>query len=168
MLLLILWHLYTSVRANVAVNYRDVQMKISRLLFFLCSYSACKEEHHHVRSLVKVKDRETEHRTGSQVMAGAVSFRPCVEILFLGGGGGGAGGHFGLICRVGSSFFPLFINLYHYGRVGQYGCVRVVTGGFRQTRVWRDVVGRDRLGKYTQGMVVYLPGIGKRREGKSR
>ena len=37
-------------------------MKISRLLVFLCSYSACKEEHHHmVWSFVKVYiDRETE------------------------------------------------------------------------------------------------------------
>ena len=36
-------------------------------------------------------------------------------------------------------------------------------GGFRQNRVWRDVVGWNRLGTYTQGMVVYLPWVGKRR-----
>ena len=40
-----LWHLFTSILTNV--NYSDVQMKISRLLVFLCSYCACKEEHHH-------------------------------------------------------------------------------------------------------------------------
>ena len=53
-------------------------------------------------------------------------------------------------------FYFLFINLYHYGRVGQYECVRIVRGGFR---VWRDVVGWDMLGRYIQGMVVYLPWV---------
>ena len=66
-----------------------------------------------------------------------------------------AWGHFGLIWIV-ISFFILFINLYHYGRVGQYECVRVV----------RDVKlgvagcsGWDRLGRYTKGMMVYLPWV---------
>ena len=38
-------------------------------------------------------------------------------------------------------FFSVNINLYHYGRVGQYELIRVVRGGFRQNRVYRDVVG---------------------------
>ena len=60
---------------------------------------------------------------------GLVSFRPrSLVVLAL--------GHFGLIIiwMVISLFFCcfvfLFVNLYHYGRVGQYECVRVVRGGF--------------------------------------
>ena len=66
-------------RSNRNVNYSDVQMKMSRLLVFLCSYSACKEEHHNtVWSFVKVYiDRETEHIPGSQNMVSAESIRPC-------------------------------------------------------------------------------------------
>ena len=53
----------------------------------------------------------------------------------------------------------MFINVYHSGRVVHYECVGVVRGGFKQNRVWRDVVEWDRLGRYTQGrcMEVYLP-----------
>ena len=72
-------------------------------------------------SFVKVCiGRETEHRSGLQIMVGAESFRPCVVSAL---------GHFGLIWIVIS--FLLFINLYHYGRVEQRECVRVVRGGFR-------------------------------------
>ena len=48
---------------------------------------------------------------------------------------------FGLCCFGPGSFRPnldsnfvflLFINLYRYGRVGQYECVRVLRGGFRE------------------------------------
>ena len=59
--------------------------------------------------------------------------------------------------------FYIYINLYHYGRVGQFVCLRVMRGGFRQNRVWWDIVGWDRLGRYNQGMVVYLPWVRKRR-----
>ena len=53
-------------RTNNNVNYSDVQMKLSPLLLFLCSYFAGKEEQHHtVWSFVKVSiDRETEHIPG--------------------------------------------------------------------------------------------------------
>ena len=91
-------------------------------------------------------------------MVGSESFRPCVVSAKV----VSALGHFGLIWIVISFFFfffCLFINLF----LGQYECVRVVRGGFRQNRVLRDVVGWDRLGRYTQGMVVYLPWVGKRR-----
>ena len=57
-------------------------------------------------------------------MVSAESFRPCVvsaQVVSI-------MGHFGLSCIV---FVFLFINLYQYGRVGQYECVRVARGGFK-------------------------------------
>ena len=126
--LLILWHLYTFIPTNFAVNYSYVQMKVFRLLFFLCSHSACSEEHHHTvwsfvivfRSWNRTQTRLTNYGRRWVISAlcrfglcgfGFGSFRPNLDSNFV----------FGL----------LFINLYRYGRVGQNECVREVRGGFR-------------------------------------
>ena len=59
-------------------NYSEVQMKISRLLFFLCSYSTRKEEHHHtVRSFVKVY----RLRNGTQTRLTNYSRRWVISVL---------------------------------------------------------------------------------------
>ena len=47
--------------------------------------------------------------------------------------------------------------------VGEDERETVVRVWFRHNKVWRDVVGWDRLGRYTQGMVVHLPWVGKRK-----
>ena len=131
--LLILWCLYTSVLTYFAVNYSNIQMKISRFFFFfffffLCSYSACKEEHHHtVWSFVKVyrswnwrQTRLTNYGRRWVISAlcrfgldrfGPGSCRPNLDSIFV------------------LLFFCLFTS--NYGRVGQYECVRVVRDGFR-------------------------------------
>ena len=121
--LLIVWHLYTSVLTNFAVNFKCT----SRLLFFLSSYSACKEHHHMVWSFVKV------YRSWNWTQTRFTNYGRRRVISALRRFGLGGFGHGSFRPTLDSNFFSffLFINLYHYGRVGQYGCVRVVRGGFR-------------------------------------